>query len=382
MPPNQNSPNPRETTIEAAIQEFVNYAQKEGGGGNYARESKRVVEDWHQHHVPSGVTRVADLRAAHMADYARHLKRRAHNEEISGRTAHAYYARVRAFLTYCQKWGYLAENPAENQKVVNELPDESSGNGGDNQQFWSAEERAQLTRYADNRAHEAIDERGFDAVEEARDRALVYLLAYSGARVGELVRDPNDERRDGIRWRDVDLEGSTISVLGKSQDTEEVQLPKQTHFAIERYRQILDPPSDDWPVFPTNHAPTLYAQARSELPKGGVDDVETQLEDTEVGGLLREHDCPPPSITTDSVRKILRRLCEAGDIDVKGDHDYLKPHGARRGVGEVLYREKGHSAAQRALRHADPSTTSEMYSHIEASELADEASDAFENVDR
>jgi len=43
-------------------------------------------------------------------------------------------------------------------------------------------------------------------------------------------------------------------------------------------------------------------------------------------------------------------------------------YGARRGVGEKLYRELEVAAAQRTLRHADPKTTSEMYSYIETSE--------------
>jgi len=88
-----------------------------------------------------------------------------------------------------------------------------------------------------------------------------------------------------------------------------------------------------------------------------------------------------PWKTTETVRNIFRRLCDEGKIPVEGDHEYLKPHGARRGAGEALYRAEGSSAAQRALRHEDPSTTSKMYSHIEASEQAEVASDAFEKID-
>ncbi|MFC4440321.1 MULTISPECIES: hypothetical protein [Natrialbaceae] len=73
----------------------------------------------------------------------------------------------------------------------------------------------------------------------------------------------------------------------------------------------------------------------------------------------------------------MKRLCEDADLDVDGE--YLKPHGARRGVGEAIYREHGAAAAQRVLRHADPRTTSQMYAHIEASELAEETAEVFEN---
>lgn len=59
-----------------------------------------------------------------------------------------------------------------------------------------------------------------DTVEEVRDRALVYLLIYTGGRVGRLAADHNDARRRGFYWEDVDFEGKTIRVLGKSQEGE------------------------------------------------------------------------------------------------------------------------------------------------------------------
>jgi integrase len=73
----------------------------------------------------------------------------------------------------------------------------------------------------------------------------------------------------------------------------------------------------------------------------------------------------------------MKRLCEDANLDIDGE--YLKPHGGRRGVGETLYTELDPVAAQRALRHKDPATTSKMYSHVEASELADDTSEVFED---
>ncbi|MFC6977016.1 tyrosine-type recombinase/integrase [Halomicroarcula sp. GCM10025709] len=89
----------------------------------------------------------------------------------------------------------------------------------------------------------------------------------------------------------------------------------------------------------------------------------------------------PPSLTTSGVRSLLKRWTEEADIpDLDIDAgEYLTLHGARRGVGEKLYRERGAAAAQRTLRHADPSTTSQMYSHIEASELAEDNTDVFDD---
>jgi len=39
----------------------------------------------------------------------------------------------------------------------------------------------------------------YEALKAARDRALVFVLAYTDVRVGELLRDPNDPRRRGVR---------------------------------------------------------------------------------------------------------------------------------------------------------------------------------------
>jgi integrase len=374
--------------LPKAVEEWVQKKSKPGGGGNYAREADRVLTtfiDW----TPDSVETVRDVSRRTMMQYAEHLHRRADarvadpDDEagITGRTAQQYYALVRAFFTYCVKWGYREENPAEHKPAMEELPDASLGADSNHQQFWSPRERTAFIQYVDKRAHDAISERGSDAVEEARDRALVYLFAYSGARSAELLRDPNDSRRTGVTWADVDPEAGVIRVLGKSQTAgEEVQLPSQARPAVERYRRILDPPTEEWPVFPTRHVPSLYECARSELSER-VDGLESELEANGPEAVLRRYEIPPPSITTETVRNIFRRLCKEGEIPVEGEHEYLKPHGARRGAGEALYRAEGASAAQRALRHEDPSTTSKMYSHIEASEQADVASDAFEKID-
>ncbi|WP_306060385.1 tyrosine-type recombinase/integrase [Natronococcus wangiae] len=79
----------------------------------------------------------------------------------------------------------------------------------------------------------------------------------------------------------------------------------------------------------------------------------------------------PPSLSTNGGRSLLKRLCEEAKIN----GDYLKPHGTRLGVGEGIYREHSAAVAQRMLRHADPRTTSQMYAHIEASELAEEVAE-------
>ncbi|MBX0324287.1 site-specific integrase [Halomicroarcula sp. F13] len=362
--------------LSTAIDHFVADKEKLDGSGNYADMAGRVVRKWADQHCDR-VEYVDEVEPRHMESYADYLARRAQARAadpqgeagITGRTAQQYYSLVRAFLTHCQKWEWISDNPAIVERVTDKLPERSLGET-DTQQFWSPAERRELCAFADERAREAIDEVGLEARTAARDRALVYILAYTGARVGELVRDSRDRRRNGITWSDVDLADNRIQVLGKDQQREHVPLPEQAHPAIEQWERILDPPVDSWPVFPTLHAPSLHAQIPDNVT------VEEDVLDT-----VRASDARPPSISVNGVRNVLKRLCEDGNITVEGDKEYLTPHGARRGVGEFLYRNVGFEAAQRALRHEDPGTTSQMYSHIEASELADVTGDAFENHD-
>ena len=361
---------PGEEPLETVIQVFLDSGQK---SGNYRDGLERVLADWRTH-LTRDVTTIDAVDKRAMASYATHLADRVDAKQnrdsdvdgINAATAWTYYDYVSAFLSWCVKWDYLSENPAQKGAALDELPPRPSHNSGD-QQFWTSEDRRQLLSYADRRVDEALEEKGLDAIEELRDRALVYVLAYSGVRGGEVLSDPRDDRRDGLRWADVHLEDGYLTILGKNQTEEQAQLPEQTHGPLRRLRKALSPNDDTWPVFPTAHAPTLA----SGLPDG----VEREAEEPWLD-CYRTHDVTPASLSTNGGRSVLKRLCEDADIDVDGG--YLKPHGARRGVGELVYRERGAAAAQRTLRHADPRTTSEMYSHIEAGELAEEVSDVFE----
>jgi integrase len=362
--------NPRENALETVIDDFLESGNK---SGNYRDSLERVLTQWRQRLEDRGVETVEKVGKRNMASYAQYLSRRVDAVKsrevdggISAATAWTYYDYVSAFLSYCVRWEYLEENPAQKGIATDELPPRPMKKSGD-QQFWSPEDRKSLVRYADRRAHEAVDEKGSDALEELRDRALVYVLAYSGVRGGEVLSDPRDDRRNGLRWKDVDLENNQLIVLGKNQQHEEVQLPPLAHSPIERLKQALEPASPEWPVFVSSHAPSLYSTLPDEADTSASEPLELQ----------RKHGVIPPSLSTNGGRSVLKRLCEDAEIDVEGD--YLKPHGARRGVGEAIYREHGAAAAQRVLRHADPRTTSQMYAHIEASELAEETAEVFEN---
>jgi len=361
-------------TLEDTIAEFVRSREK-GGGGRYAQQTERVLNRWADE-LPATVKTVEDVGEREMRLYTDHLSRRVEarlsdsDTGISGQTAQKYYAYVRAFLTYCLEWDYIADNPAAKAHVTQQLPDENLGTTDDGEQTWSEAERQQLVNFVDERAREAIEDDGLNADRPVRDRAVVYLLGYTAARSAELFAESSDNRRNGVYWSDIDFEARSITVLGKSQDRESMQFPKKVHNALKQYRRVQDPPQEDWPVFPTRHRPTLY---------GLANEVDVERDEQEIMSFLAEHGQQPPSITTQSVRNLLQRLCENGDINVEGEHEYLKPHGARRGVGKKLYKNHSAEAAQKALRHQDPQTTSEMYADIGAGEVAEIVDDVFDD---
>jgi hypothetical protein len=97
--------------------------------------------------------------------------------------------------------------------------------------------------------------------------------------------------------------------------------------------------------------------------------------------LALDADIRPPSITTDGARSILQRLSEAAEIDIAHPkHDYLAPHGGRRGMGEALVRAFGYTVAAGYLDTSEEMVR-ERYSHIEAGELGDAATEALEEID-
>ncbi|MWG33167.1 tyrosine-type recombinase/integrase [Halomarina oriensis] len=298
---------------------------------------------------------------------------------IAGSTANAYFSYLSGFLTYCVRDGRLPTNPALTNTAREALPaDESSRT---DQQFWTTEQRRRLVGFVDRRAAEAVDERGFGATTEARDRALVRVLAYSAVRGAEVLRHPKDDRegRQGVRWSDVDLERSTLRVLGKDQHLGPIALPAKAAVGVERWQAVQRPPSEDWPVFSTDHAPSKYAAVREELG----DDVDVAALVDEAGGidaLLRERDVAPPALTTEGARSVLKRLTDEAGIDVDDEAGYLQLHGARRGIiGEVYRRDRGD--AQDLARHKDLSTTHAAYQHIGVEEQTERFDEHLEEID-
>ncbi|UHQ99096.1 site-specific integrase (plasmid) [Natrinema zhouii] len=358
------------TPVETAIQQYLDSVE----AGNSRKNFQSTLVTWQSWlHEERGVTSLEELDVLDCRRYARHLKRRVRAGDLKASTVTTYYAYIRAFLSFCVADELLDSNPAKVKRATDELPEDL---GDADRQFWQQEERRAILRYVDERVQRALDDEADISRDRAyRDRAIIYLLSLSGVRGAEVFAEPSDEKRTGITWRDVQLDAGAVRVLGKSREYEYAQLPERAATALERYKTVLDPPTDEWPVFPSAHAPSKYRAVREQLSQRDVpdDEIETILESDNIDTVLREHDVVPPAISTNGARNLMKRLCKDADIAVDGD--YLKPHGARRGLGHELYANGHAELAQSALRHASIETTHESYSDIQAAETAQQVDD-------
>ncbi|WP_254544914.1 tyrosine-type recombinase/integrase [Halomarina pelagica] len=370
MEPDEGDATPRKTPVETAIQQYLDSVE----AGNSRKNFASTLATWRTWlREERGVTDLEDLDVLDCRRYARHLKKQARDGDLKASTATTYYAYVRAFLTFCVADELLDTNPAKAKRATDELPEDL---GDADRQFWREKERRAIMRYVDERVDHALDEEADMSRERAfRDRAIVYLLGLSGVRGAEVFAEPSDDKRNGITWGDVQLDSGAVRVLGKSREYEYAQLPERAATALERYRTVLDPPTDEWPVFPSGHIPSKYRAVREQLTREGVsdDEIETILERSDIETVLREHEIIPPALSTNGARNLMKRLCDDADLDVDGD--YLKPHGARRGLGHELYASGHAELAQSALRHASIETTHESYSDIQAAETAKQVDD-------
>jgi len=343
---------PASANVERAAATFAQRKSK-NGSGRHEQQVARVLSNWLEHGVDAET--VDDLSVRDAERYAEYLNERAWDQEagsdggLAGTTAHHYYGIVHAFCQYLADRGTIDVNIAKNELALGSLPDESLGVDPDNeQQHWSPETREHIVRWADWRAESAADEGWMDPATAYRDRALVALLGYTGVRIAEVLADPSNERRNGLRWSRVDLHEREMTVLGKSQEFEDVPLLEGSPTRLQAHKRRQHPGDDSWPVFVTGHLPTLY----SGLP----DDVDASPET--VLDLYREHELTPPALSTNGGRTIVERLSLESGIREEGE--ILKPHGARRGLGTELYRGSA-EVSQSVLRHKSIETTHRSY---------------------
>ncbi len=361
---------PGATTVEDALGGYVGskaVANPDGpGAGNYVSNAESVIRRWGDWlDSEEGVRAIDAVEPIHLRHYARHLKTKVRREEYAASTVRTYFAYVRAFLTWCSRDQLLESNPAEDEIALEELPDDPGTKEA--QQFWRPSDRRRLESHVRRRALDAIE--SGDASEKRsrlRQHAIVALLAHTGVRGAEVFSHPKDDRRNGATWGDVDWENGALRVLGKSQEYEYAPLPDIARKPLRRWRDEFEPPTPEFPLFPTEHAPTKYRIARSQVSDAAV-------ENGDIDAVIRDHEVALPAISTEGARSVMKRLCEEAELEIEGE--YLKPHGARRGLGDELYRTNP-TDAQVALRHSSIAITNESYSHIEAGEIGDVIDDA------
>lgn len=350
--------------FETAIQERIDAIKSP----NYRRTSRTVLDRWATFCRQEGAAELDDVDANLCREYAKHLRQQVREGEIAPNTAHNYYAIVRAAFSWWVRDGAVPENPAKNNDAVDELPEDT---GDTDQQFWTRGQRTTLLLHADERVDEALDTDDQDRRLQAyRDRALAYLLALTGVRSAEVLRDPGDDDRRGLCWDDVGA--GMIEVFGKAREHEFAPVPDRVAERLDRWRDILEPAPDEWPVLPVLDKGTLTRDLRAKELGTGIDPTDTVADRLAV---YRKQGVCPPALSTTAGRKVMKRLTDAAGLDV--DEGYLKPHGARRGLGSELY-EEDVTLAQETLRHKSPETTHRKYRDVQAAERAKEIDDVLE----
>lgn len=350
--------------------------------------------------------------------YARHLRRQGYKSS----TARRYFSFVSSWNGWCVQEGrFEITRHLANMAGAKEPLEDVGTHSQQDQQIWSPAQRDALVGLLDQEVRDALDERAaespdialaqadsdadqevveiaaddrsqaakeqakYEALKPYRDRALISLIAYSAVRGAEVLRDPQDPRRDGVRWADLSLDDNSFEVLRKRQVRTDASLPSPAVSPLSQWRTVLSPPSDEWPIFPTLHYPTVAEHVIEGLSKRGYSSDEVaEIRDSHNKDFFvaLEYDIPLPSSTTAGLRSRLKRLCDdhRDDIPDLGPEEYLKPHGARRSMGELLVREEGFAAAARFLDNSEK-VVRKHYSHIKAAEQADTVTTALAQTD-
>jgi len=215
--------------------------------------------------------------------------------------------------------------------------------------FWTARQRRELERYVRERAldtGQSLHERRSRLREYAM---MVAVLAHSTVRGAELFRVPDDDRRTGATWDDVDFYTGTIRVLRE----------------VQRLEDVPPLPARADPVAPLPGRPRSAVERLAAVPDGprAVDRRSRALRAARSGVRRRDDRVPARGRDGDGTRP--RALDRAADyyhrrspvgvaatlrgagIDVDGD--YLTPRGVRRDRSGASYRQES-TASKPTLR--------------------------------
>lgn len=372
MPPTQTDANPGGDSVKAAIRAY----RRSLDSGNYRSTAASILEQFSDWILEQRDVRfLEDVDVLDCRRYAQHLRDRANDPDdgLSAASVHEngpYYTVVRAFFSWCVDDERIDSNPARPKRVHDELPEYHSD---PDRQFWTPAARRDLLEHASQLAEDSIDEDTSHRKQVAayRDRALVAMIAFSGVRGAEVLRDEKDRHRNGISWADVDLEEGRVEVLGKTREYQTVPLTERVTSHLDRLHRVLDAPSADWPVFPTSHTPSL----RAVLDEDNLEELQEEMTLWEI---CLETDAAPPALSKNGGRGVMKRLCEEADVSVDGE--YLKPHGGRRLLGDELYASSA-TLSQETLRHQSVETTHSSYRDRHVDEQREQIESVLANND-
>jgi len=154
-----------------------------------------------------------------------------HRGGLSPKSLQRRLSACRSFYQWLLKHGHVVANPAagvRGPKAPRALP-----------QVLDVDEATQLVEVP------------VDAPLGLRDRALLELFYSSGLRLSELV---------GLRWRDLDLDGGLVTVLGKGSRQRSVPVGTHARTALSAWRAHSGGTSDT-PVFPGRSGGPITARA-------------------------------------------------------------------------------------------------------------------------
>lgn len=361
-------------TLEDAKAQYLEYLEEPGGGGNSRRNARQCVDDWIDFCSSLGTDAdrgtgrldepaetLVDVDELVMMEYASHLQRQVNRGEMKASTAWKYLDWVSGCLTHAVEWELTDSNPARSGRVRKQMPEKPDNNTRE-QQFWTIDQRKALVSEASERAHEASEEGGIPAVTAARDRALVHVLGYTGARGAEILLDPENPQRMGIRWGDVDPDGQVVHVhskTGSGESKEARPLPDRVQTQLELLEKHVQPASADWPVFPSLTTRMLYRAGRLRILADSLGIADWQVR----GLLLRTKEQASRAVDEGSVPStaadlshgaaaIVDRAVSEGSVPTK-DHilrDLLEEHGAAERAEAILGEPTGQEAVLDALR--------------------------------
>ncbi|GHH57242.1 tyrosine recombinase XerC [[Pseudomonas] boreopolis] len=211
-----------------SIQDFLSHLQVERRMSPHTLDAYRrdlaALAEWA---AAAGAGEVAALDASHLREFTSAEHRRG----LSPKSLQRRLSACRSFYAWLLKQGRIAASPAAKlraPKAPRKLP-----------QVLDADEAVRLVEVPT------------DAPLGLRDRALLELFYSSGLRLSELC---------ALRWRDLDLAGATVTVLGKGSKQRQVPVGSHALRALQEWKADSGGTADGH-VFPGRGGKAITSRA-------------------------------------------------------------------------------------------------------------------------